>query len=39
MVKVGEAGDSGVVEIQDLMFTQEGATSGIILMGKWTGNQ
>lgn len=33
-VQVGNAGDSGVVEIQDIMFIVSGATAGAILL-KW----
>lgn len=32
MVQVGNAGDAGVIEIQDLMFTNVGPTAGLILM-------
>ena len=32
MVQVGEYGDTGVVEIQDLLFTTQGPTAGVILM-------
>ncbi len=32
MIQVGEYGDTGVVEIQDLLFTTEGPTAGVILM-------
>lgn len=32
MIKVGNEGDSGIVEIQDLMFTNEGPTAGLIAM-------
>ena len=31
-VKVGEPGDSGVVEIQDVLFTVSGATAGAVLL-------
>lgn len=31
-VQVGQAGDIGIVEIQDMMFTVSGATAGAILM-------
>lgn len=31
-VKVGDPGESGVVEIQDIMFTVSGATAGAILL-------
>lgn len=32
MVQVGEYGETGVVEIQDLLFTTQGPTAGVILM-------
>ncbi|KAH6672892.1 pectate lyase superfamily protein-domain-containing protein [Halenospora varia] len=32
IVQVGEKGDAGVVEIQDLMFTNQGLTAGVILI-------
>ncbi|KAF3930376.1 hypothetical protein AA313_de0203128 [Arthrobotrys entomopaga] len=32
MVQVGNPGDKGVVEMQDLLFTTKGATAGAILM-------
>ncbi|KAL4756197.1 pectin lyase-like protein [Aspergillus foveolatus] len=32
MVKVGEAGDVGIVEIQDMLFTVSGATAGAVLV-------
>ncbi|KAL3496443.1 pectate lyase superfamily protein-domain-containing protein [Aspergillus germanicus] len=32
MVQVGNAGDVGSVEIQDMMFTTKGATAGAVLM-------
>ncbi|EXU95088.1 pectate lyase superfamily protein [Metarhizium robertsii] len=32
MVQVGNDGDSGVIEISDMMFTVKGATAGCILM-------
>ncbi|KAK6542705.1 hypothetical protein TWF694_006649 [Orbilia ellipsospora] len=32
MVQVGQPGDKGVVEMQDLLFTTKGATAGAILM-------
>ncbi|KAK1458297.1 hypothetical protein CMEL01_15644 [Colletotrichum melonis] len=32
MVQVGDKGDSGVIEISDMMFTVKGATAGCILM-------
>ncbi|KAL2844510.1 pectate lyase superfamily protein-domain-containing protein [Aspergillus pseudoustus] len=32
MVKVGEPGDVGIVEIQDILFTVSGATAGAVLM-------
>lgn len=32
MVQVGSPGDSGVVEISDMLFTVKGATAGCILM-------
>lgn len=32
MVQVGNAGDSGVIEIQDMLFTVKGSTAGAILM-------
>ncbi|CAK7219086.1 hypothetical protein SCUCBS95973_003705 [Sporothrix curviconia] len=32
MLKVGNAGDKGSVEIQDLLFTSKGATPGVILV-------
>ncbi|KAH6722001.1 exo-1,3-beta-D-glucanase [Leptodontidium sp. MPI-SDFR-AT-0119] len=31
-VRVGDQGSSGVMEIQDMMFTAKGATAGVILM-------
>jgi hypothetical protein len=31
-VRVGEEGDIGSMEIQDMMFTAKGATAGVILM-------
>ena len=32
MIKVGNAGDIGSVEMQDLLFTTRGATAGLILV-------
>ncbi|KAJ8120637.1 hypothetical protein ONZ43_g2705 [Nemania bipapillata] len=32
MIKVGEYGDTGLIEIQDVMFTTQGPTAGLILM-------
>jgi hypothetical protein len=32
MVQVGNEGDSGVIEISDMMFTVQGATAGCILL-------
>jgi hypothetical protein len=32
MVQVGDYDDTGLIEIQDLMFTTEGPTAGVILM-------
>ena len=32
MIKVGNEGDIGIVEIQDLLFTTKGATPGAILV-------
>jgi hypothetical protein len=32
VVKVGNKGDMGVVEIQDLLFTVSGPTAGAVLM-------
>jgi hypothetical protein len=32
MVQVGQPGDSGVLEIVDMLFTVKGATAGAILM-------
>ena len=32
MVQVGDEGDAGVVEIQDLLFTTAGPTAGVVLM-------
>lgn len=32
MVQVGEPGDSGVLEIVEMLFTVKGATAGAILM-------
>lgn len=32
MLRVGGEGDIGVVELQDLMFTSEGPTAGVVLM-------
>jgi hypothetical protein len=32
MVKVGNEGDSGVIEISDMLFTVKGPTAGVILM-------
>lgn len=32
MVRVGQAGDSGALEIVDMLFTVKGATAGAILM-------
>ncbi|KAL2060446.1 hypothetical protein VTL71DRAFT_9477 [Oculimacula yallundae] len=32
MIRVGNAGDSGTMEIQDLMFTNQGPTAGVVLM-------
>lgn len=32
MVRVGKPGDKGIIEIQDMMFTTEGNTAGVILM-------
>lgn len=31
-VRVGDEGSTGVIEIQDIMFTAKGATAGVILM-------
>ncbi|KAK6356098.1 hypothetical protein TWF718_000473 [Orbilia javanica] len=38
MVKVGNPGESGIIEIQDLIFTTRGATVGAILM-EWNVKQ
>ncbi|KAH8667649.1 exo-1,3-beta-D-glucanase [Tricladium varicosporioides] len=38
MVQVGLKGDAGVIEIQDLMFTNRGPTAGVILM-EWNVRQ
>ncbi|KAK6527262.1 hypothetical protein TWF281_010450 [Arthrobotrys megalospora] len=38
MVKVGNPGESGVIEIQDMIFTTRGATAGAILM-EWNVKQ
>lgn len=38
MMEVGHAGDVGVMEIQDLMFTTVGATAGVVLM-EWNVQQ
>lgn len=38
MVKVGQEGAAGVVEIQDLLFTNTGPTAGVILM-EWNVRQ
>lgn len=32
MVKVGSVGDTGTVEIQDVLFTVKGATAGAVLV-------
>ena len=32
MIQVGEWGDTGVIEIQDLMLTTQGPTAGLVLM-------
>ena len=32
LIKVGNAGDVGDVEMQDLLFTTRGATAGLILI-------
>jgi hypothetical protein len=32
LIKVGQAGDVGSVEMQDLLFTTRGATAGLILV-------
>lgn len=32
MVKVGNEGDVGVIEVQDLLFTATGPTAGVILV-------
>ncbi|ETS81736.1 hypothetical protein PFICI_06738 [Pestalotiopsis fici W106-1] len=32
MIQVGEWGDAGVIEIQDLMLTTQGPTAGLVLM-------
>lgn len=32
MLRVGAEGDTGVVELQDLMFTTVGPTAGVVLM-------
>jgi hypothetical protein len=32
MLQVGNAGDEGIVELQDLLFTTKGPTAGLILM-------
>jgi hypothetical protein len=32
LVKVGQAGDVGSVEMQDLLFTTRGATAGLVLV-------
>ncbi len=32
MVKVGNSYDTGVMEIQDMLFTATGPTAGVILM-------
>ncbi|KAF3935337.1 hypothetical protein ABW19_dt0208341 [Dactylella cylindrospora] len=38
MIKVGNPGESGVIEIQDMIFTTRGATAGAILM-EWNVKQ
>ncbi|KAF3910421.1 hypothetical protein ABW20_dc0105272 [Dactylellina cionopaga] len=38
MIKVGNVGDSGVIEIQDMIFTTSGATAGAIIM-EWNVKQ
>ena len=38
MVQVGNAGDSGVIQISDMLFTVKGATAGAILM-EWNVHQ
>jgi hypothetical protein len=38
MVRVGERGDSGVIEISDMLFTVKGPTAGCILM-EWNVHQ
>ncbi|KAK6496339.1 hypothetical protein TWF481_002364 [Arthrobotrys musiformis] len=38
VVKVGNAGDAGVIEIQDMIFTTSGATAGAIIM-EWNVKQ
>ena len=32
MIKVGNAGDVGNIEIQDVLFTVKGATQGAVLL-------
>ena len=32
MMKVGNYGDKGVIEIQDIMFTTQGPIAGLVLM-------
>jgi hypothetical protein len=32
MVQVGDVGDAGIMEIQDIMFTAVGATAGVVLV-------
>jgi hypothetical protein len=32
MVKMGNKGDVGIMEIQDLMFTATGPTAGVVLV-------
>ena len=32
MIQVGQPGDSGIVEMQDLLFTVKGAMQGAILL-------
>lgn len=32
MVQIGKAGDSGIIQISDILFTVKGPTAGAILM-------
>ena len=38
MIKVGNAGDQGIIEMSDLLFTVKGATAGAVLV-EWNIHQ